>query len=121
LGLLGPNGAGKSSTFSMLAMEQPLSSGEAVILGKNTRKIDLYDDGAKLGMCPQYNAIWDQLTVKENLNFISRCKGLSGQQFENNVKLIVETLDLTEFLNVRAGNLSGGNKRKLCCALTLLV
>lgn len=79
------------------------------------------DHNTRGSAAAQYNAIWDQLTVKENLNFISRCKGLSGQQFENNVKLIVETLDLTEFLNVRAGNLSGGNKRKLCCALTLLV
>lgn len=105
----------------MLAMEQGLSGGEAFLLGKNTRKIDLTEDGAQMGMCPQYNAIWDKLTVKENLNFISRIKGLSGAQFENNVKLIVETLDLQEFLNVRAGNLSGGNKRKLCCALTLLV
>ena len=37
------------------------------------------------------------------------------------MKLVVDTLDLRDFLNVRAGNLSGGNKRKLCCALTLLV
>lgn len=121
LGLLGPNGAGKSSTFSMLSMEQAISTGDAQLLGKRTRKIDLVDDGWKLGMCPQYNSIWDQLTVKENLFFISRVKGLSGSQFENNVKLVVDTLDLRDFLNVRAGNLSGGNKRKLCCALTLLV
>lgn len=91
------------------------------MLGKNTRKIDLVEDGAQMGMCPQYNAIWDQLTVKENLNFISRVKGLSGAQFDNNVELIINTLDLKEFMHTRAGNLSGGNKRKLCCALTLLV
>lgn len=72
-------------------------------------------------MCPQYNSIWDQLTVKENLRYISRVKGLSSSQFENNLNLVVDTLDLRDFMNVRAGNLSGGNKRKLCCALTLLV
>lgn len=72
-------------------------------------------------MCPQYNSIWDQLTVKENLRYISHVKGLSSSQFENNLNLVVDTLDLRDFMNVRAGNLSGGNKRKLCCALTLLV
>ena len=121
LGLLGPNGAGKSSTFSMLAMEQPITKGEACILGNDTRKINLTDKGKGIGMCPQYNPIWHQLTVKENLQFLARVKGLSSEEFENNHQLIVETLDLTEFLNVRAGNLSGGNKRKLSCALTLLV
>ena len=52
---------------------------------------------------------------------MARIKGLSTANFENNLKLIVQTLDLDEFMNVRAGNLSGGNKRKLSCALTLLV
>lgn len=121
LGLLGPNGAGKSTTFSMLAMEQPLSTGEAYIMGYNTQKIDLIEEGPRLGMCPQYNSIWNQLTVWENLRFMARIKGLSGAEFENNVKLIIQTLDLDEFMHVRASNLSGGNKRKLCCALTLLV
>lgn len=41
--------------------------------------------------------------------------------FQNNSTLIVQTLDLVDYLDVRAGNLSGGNKRKLTCALTLLV
>lgn len=53
-------------------------------------------------MCPQYNSIWDQLTVRENLKFMARIKGLSGDEFENNVKLIIQTLDLDEFMNVRA-------------------
>jgi len=52
---------------------------------------------------------------------MARIKGLSNEDFENNYKLIVQTLDLSDYLDVRAGNLSGGNKRKLTCALTLLV
>lgn len=71
-------------------------------MGHNTRKIDLTEEGARLGMCPQYNSIWDQLTVRENLKFMARIKGLSGDEFENNVKLIIQTLDLDEFMNVRA-------------------
>ena len=59
--------------------------------------------------------------MKENLQFMARVKGLSQSDFNNNCRLIIETLDLKEYLDVKAGNLSGGNKRKLTCALTLLV
>jgi ATP-binding cassette subfamily A (ABC1) protein 3 len=48
-------------------------------------------------------------------------KGLSNEARDFNKRLILETLELNDFVNTRAGNLSGGNKRKLCCAQTLLV
>jgi len=67
-------------------------------------------------MCPQYNAIWERLTVEESLDFVASIKGLAYLDREANKKLIIDTLELGEFKNVRAGNLSGGNKRKLCCA-----
>ena len=121
MGLLGPNGAGKSSTFGMLSMERQISQGEAYILSQNTSEIDLVKEGRKLGMCPQDNTIWNQLTVRENLEYMARVKGLSAMDFQNNSTLILQTLDLEDYLDVRAGNLSGGNKRKLTCALTLLV
>ena len=72
-------------------------------------------------MCPQYNSIWEQFTVEENLMFIGRVKGLDHGSMQRHIDLIVNTMDLTEFKNVRAGNLSGGNKRKLSCALTLIL
>lgn len=121
MGLIGPNGAGKSSTFAMLAMDLPRSGGEAYLLGHSVSKIDLKSEGNKLGMCPQYNTIWEQLTVEENLHMISRIKGLDKKQFENNKKVIIDTLDLNEYTTIRAGNLSGGNKRKLSAAMTLLI
>ena len=52
---------------------------------------------------------------------MARVKGLSAMDFQNNSTLIVQTLDLEDYMDVRAGNLSGGNKRKLTCALTLLI
>lgn len=72
-------------------------------------------------MCPQYNALFDQFTVKEHLQFVARIKGLSSSEISSNVDLIVQSMDLQEYLHVRACNLSGGNKRKLCCAMTLLL
>lgn len=54
--------------------------------------------------------------MNESLNLVAKMKGLSPYDRERNKKLILETLELTDFVDTRAGNLSGGNKRKLCCA-----
>jgi ATP-binding cassette subfamily A (ABC1) protein 3 len=98
-----------------------LTEGNAYILENSTSSIDLLKHGKSIGMCPQYNPILNQLTVLENLQMMAHVKGLTREQFENNSKLIIETLDLSEFVHVLARNLSGGNKRKLSCAMTLLV
>lgn len=121
LGLLGPNGAGKSSTFGMLAMQQNKTNGFGYILGRPIDDVELKHVGKNMGMCPQYNAIWGKMTVDESLNFVADLKGLTYLDRESNKKLIIDTLELNEFVNVRAENLSGGNKRKLCCAQTLIL
>jgi len=121
LGLLGPNGAGKSSTFSMMSMQTGKTAGHGYVLGRGIEDIDLENVGKSLSICPQYNSIWDRLTVDESLNFIARLKGISYLDRESNKKLILETLELVEFKDVRSENLSGGNKRKLCCAQTLIL
>jgi len=116
LGLLGPNGAGKSTTFSMMCLDIPKTSGEAKVLDTKVEDIDVLAQGSYIGLCPQYNTLWEQLTVDESLNLIARMKGLSEEDRERNKRLILETLELNDFIDTRAGNLSGGNKRKLCCA-----
>lgn len=83
--------------------------------------IDILQEGPYIGLCPQYNTLWEQLTVDESLNLVARMKGLSNSARDFNKRLILETLELTDFVDTRAGHLSGGNKRKLCCAQTLLV
>jgi ATP-binding cassette, subfamily A (ABC1), member 3 len=120
-GLLGPNGAGKSTMFSMLSMDVARSEGEITILGKDVDKVNLTDVGKSLGMCPQYDSIWEQLDVEENLTFAAELKGLSKEDRVHNMDFIIETMDLQDFRKVLAGNLSGGNKRKLSCALTLML
>lgn len=121
LGLLGPNGAGKSTTFSMMSMEIPKSSGEAQVMGKPVESVDLSNEGKFIGLCPQFNSIWERMTVDESLNFFARLKGISSSTAAANKELIIKTLELSEFKNVRSGNLSGGNKRKLCLAQTLMI
>lgn len=60
------------------------------------------------------------MTVEENLTFVAKLKGLNNEDREHNMNLIIDTMDLDPFRKTNAGDLSGGNKRKLSCALTLL-
>ena len=89
---------------------------KAVLIDTKVEDIDVLAQGSYIGLCPQYNTLWEQLTVDESLNLIARMKGLSEEDRERNKRLILETLELNDFIETRAGNLSGGNKRKLCCA-----
>ena len=73
-----------------------------------------------MGLAAQANIIWDTLTVDEHLNFIGKVKGLSPAEITFQKQFIKQTLDLTPFGNKQAGQLSGGNKRKLCCAISLI-
>lgn len=77
--------------------------------------------GKFFGMCNQENLIWDSLTVDESMNFIASLKGINGQRREHVKRLIMETLELNFFRNTKSMNLSGGNKRKLCCAQALML
>lgn len=120
-GLLGPNGAGKSTTFNMMAMQLPITSGSAELMGTEINEFDLGQYGKFFGMCNQENSLYESLTVDESLNFMAALKGLSGEQRELTKRLIMETLELNFFKDTRSINLSGGNKRKLCCAQALIL
>jgi ATP-binding cassette subfamily A (ABC1) protein 3 len=73
-----------------------------------------------MGLCAQNNLLWDLLTVDEHLNMIGRIKGLSSADLDFQRELIKQTLDLVHFGGKLSSQLSGGNKRKLCCALSLM-
>lgn len=97
LGLLGPNGAGKSTTFSMMAMDFHRTSGEASILNQTLDNINIDEHGRYIGLCPQYNSIWERLTVDESLLFFARLRGLSAHDTQENMALVKDTLELNEF------------------------
>uniref|UniRef100_A0A1A9X391 ABC transporter domain-containing protein n=1 Tax=Glossina brevipalpis TaxID=37001 RepID=A0A1A9X391_9MUSC len=116
--LLGHNGAGKTTTISMLTGMFPPSSGTAIINGSDIRT-NL--DGARmsLGVCPQHNVLFDDLTVADHLKFFSRLKGLKDDAIEKEVNKYLKMIELEDKRNVASKKLSGGMKRKLsvCCAL----
>uniref|UniRef100_A0A0K0F5B2 ABC transporter domain-containing protein n=1 Tax=Strongyloides venezuelensis TaxID=75913 RepID=A0A0K0F5B2_STRVS len=115
--LLGHNGAGKSTTFSMLTGVIPSTSGTAFIDNYDI-KSNLSEIRKKLGLCPQYNTLFDTLTVMEHLEFFCKLKGRVYN--EDEAINILERLKIGFKANFRAGNLSGGQKRKLSLAIALI-
>lgn len=119
LGLLGPNGAGKSTTIKMLSGQTKPSSGSIEIDG-TTYSFITDEFRGKIGVMPQEVVIWDDLTVKENLFFTGRLYGLKTKEIEKRAKYMIEALNLGRELNSVARVLSGGFKRRLNLAITIM-
>ena len=73
-----------------------------------------------IGYCPQYDAIFDYLTVYENLKFYGLIKGAKRDKLNMIISSLIELMNLTQFTNSQSGTLSGGNKRKLSVAIALI-
>lgn len=117
--LLGHNGAGKSTTMGMLTGLFPPSSGTAYIDGKDIRT-DLNSVRSSLGLCPQHNVLFNELTVKEHITFFSKLKGLKKKsEIDEQIRKYVQLLELTPKLNAQSTTLSGGMKRKLSIGIAL--
>ena len=118
-GLLGVNGAGKTTTFKMLCGLYCPSGGEIYVLGKNaTRNMEFVR--RHVGYCPQFDALWDLLSTREHVLLYAKIRGYSGEALEAVVNSKLKELDLVQYSKSRAGDLSGGNKRKLSVAMALV-
>jgi lipooligosaccharide transport system ATP-binding protein len=118
-GFLGPNGAGKSSTMRMIACVSPLTDGTLRILDMDPAR-----DGprirAKLGVVPQLDTLDNELTVRENLIIYGRYFGLSRKEIRVRADELLDFVQLTERANDRVDPLSGGMKRRLTIARSLV-
>ena len=118
-GLIGTNGAGKTTCFRCLCKEIKPDDGKIKIKG-----LDIFDYSLKgkssIGYCPQFDSIFEYLTVKENIQFFGKLKGFTGNNLYTLTNAIMECLDLFKFRNVLCQNLSGGNKRKLSVGISIL-
>ena len=119
-GLIGQNGAGKTTTFKSLCKEVRPDDGFVKI-----NQIDIFDYSLRnkkplIGYCPQFDSVFEHLTVEENLNFYGRLKGIREYNLHSVVNLIMKKLDLKKFENVKCKNLSGGNKRKLSVGISII-
>jgi lipooligosaccharide transport system ATP-binding protein len=118
-GFLGPNGAGKSSTMRMLGCVSPPTVGDLTILGG-----DPVRDGAairaKLGVVPQEDTLDNELTVRENLLVYGRYFGLPRRLINERTDQLLDFVQLAERADDQVDPLSGGMKRRLTIARSLV-
>ncbi|XP_054459181.1 phospholipid-transporting ATPase ABCA1 [Anoplopoma fimbria] len=118
-GLLGVNGAGKTSTFRMLTGDTGITCGEAFIKDHSVQT-EMERVHQLMGYCPQFDAINDLLTGREHLELYARLRGVPEESVTKVAQWGVKKLGLTQYAEREAGGYSGGNKRKLSTAISLI-
>jgi len=118
-GFLGPNGAGKSSTMRMVGCVSPPTSGELVILGRDPVRAGP-EIRARLGVVPQENTLDLELTVRENLLVYGRYFGLPRALIRERTTSLLEFVQLSDRAEDQVDPLSGGMKRRLVIARSLI-
>lgn len=116
--LLGHNGAGKTTTLSMLTGMIQQTSGKIDIDGHDLQE---HTDLARssMGLCPQHNILFDDLTVREHIVFFACLKGLNKAEANEEVEKYTRAFELDSKVDEMTANLSGGMKRKLSLAIAL--
>src|SRR6266581_6736050 len=118
-GFLGPNGAGKSSTMRMIGCVSPPSGGTITVLG-----LDPVANGAeiraRLGVVPQQDTLDFELTVRENVIIYGRYFGLRRSELRKRADELLEFVQLSERADSRVEPLSGGLRRRLTIARSLV-
>ncbi|MFH1149239.1 MAG: ABC transporter ATP-binding protein [Actinomycetota bacterium] len=115
-GLLGPNGAGKTTTIKMLCGLLKITDGRALVAGLSAGDRRA---AADIGYMPQEVALYEGLTVHQNIRFFGRVFGLSGRQTDEREKELLDFVNLADWRDVLVARLSGGMKHRvsLACAL----
>ena len=118
-GLVGPDGAGKTTAIRLLAAIMDPSDGGATVSGFDLRK-EPERIKARIGYMAQQFALYGDLSVLENLNFFADVYGVRGNTRREQIDRLLNFARLTEFTSRRAGQLSGGMKKKLGLACALI-
>jgi ABC-2 type transport system ATP-binding protein len=118
-GFLGPNGCGKTTAIRMLTGLLIPSSGEVEVLGHK-----LPEDAERLrmhiGYMTQKFSLYDDLTVKENLQFVADIYGLAGRRKKQRIEQLLDLYNLEKKKNKLAGSMSGGQRQRLSLAAAIL-
>ena len=118
-GLLGPNGAGKSTLIKVLSCQMRPTTGSAFISGLDV-VTDKKDVLSIIGVVPQENSFYDELTVTENLRYFGSLYGVAVIDIKKRSHHVLNMLQLTEKGSSRASTLSGGMKTRLNIACALI-
>ena len=116
-GLIGPNGSGKTTTMRMLCGILRPDEGEVYILGE---RIPSFKVLRSIGYMPQENAIYDDITVQENLCFFGQIQGMTREEVNSRADTILELVELQGKRQALARDLSGGMQRRLSLAVAMI-
>uniref|UniRef100_UPI00398F4B51 phospholipid-transporting ATPase ABCA1-like n=1 Tax=Pristiophorus japonicus TaxID=55135 RepID=UPI00398F4B51 len=118
-GLLGVNGAGKTTTFKMLTGDSYVTGGEAFLNGHSILS-NMDEVHQNMGYCPQFDAINELLTGREHLELYALLRGIPEKEICKIAEWGIRKLGIIRYADKRAGNYSGGNRRKLSTAMALI-
>ncbi len=121
-GLLGPNGAGKSTLYHLMTGLLQPKNGKIIIENKDVTKILVYLRTRQhgLGYVPQYGGAFADLTLHDNLKAISEIVIDNKNLRTERINYLISKLELEHLKDIKSKNLSGGERRKLVIALSLL-
>jgi len=121
LALLGHNGAGKTTLVNMLTGLFPPTSGDAIIFGHSLRGQNGMDRiRTLLGVCPQHDILFPELTAKQHLELFADIKGIPLKNRKQTIINKLKQVNLLDVANVQAGRFSGGMKRRLSLAVSCI-
>jgi len=118
-GLIGPDGAGKTTTVRVLLGLLTRTAGESSIMGFDSMN-DTYQIRQLIGYIAQQNVLPGDMTVMENMKFFAGVQGMSKEDQNKRIPELLEFAGLSDFTERLAGKLSGGMKKKLALATSLI-
>lgn len=122
VGLLGPNGAGKTTTFKCLLGFLKPDNGKVLINGEDITHLPVYERAKKgISFLPQESSIFKDLTVWENLMMFLEFQNLTKLQMERRAYELLEEFDIKYLKDQKASTLSGGERRRLEIARSLII
>ena len=122
LGMLGPNGVGKSTIFNLITGLKDPDYGEIFINGINATKLPINERFTKfkLGLVPQYGGLIHDLSLIDNLKLVSEIHIKEKESRDHKLNKIITQFEFESLLRIKAKNLSGGQKKKLVIAMSLM-
>ena len=122
LGMLGPNGVGKSTIFNLITGLKDPNYGEIIINGVNATKLPINERFTKfkLGLVPQYGGLIHDLSLIDNLKLVSEIHIKEKELRNYKINKIITQFEFESLLKIKAKNLSGGQKKKLVIAMSLM-
>ena len=121
-GMLGPNGVGKSTIFNLITGLIMPKNGKVLINGQDVTKFPIYlrTKKFKVGYVPQYGGFFNDMTLLDNLKAVSEIVIEDKNARQNKIDYLITKFELENIKDVKAKFLSGGQKKKLVIALSLL-